>query len=119
MLELAGVEFEEGNWEDSARKLRKAYGVGDIVVTLGEKGFFCLEGEETHFAPGIRVKATDTTGAGDGYMGAMTARLAMGDSLFEACKYANQYCSITVQRDGTISSYPTAEEAEEIFAQMG
>ena len=117
MLELAGVEFQEGNWEDSARKLRKAYGVGDIVVTLGEKGFFCLEGEDTHFAPGLRVKATDTTGAGDGYMGAMTARLAMGDSLFEACKYANQYCSITVQRDGTISSYPTAEEAEEIFAQ--
>ena len=39
----------------------------------------------------------------------------MGDSLYDACLYANKYCSITVQRDGTISSYPTAEEAEAIF----
>lgn len=44
MLELAGVEFQEGNWEDSARKLRKAYGVGDIVVTLGEKGSSAWKG---------------------------------------------------------------------------
>ena len=35
MLELAGVSFRAGDWEDQARKLRKAYGVGDIVVTLG------------------------------------------------------------------------------------
>jgi ribokinase len=115
MLDLAGVSYEEGNWEDCARKLKEAYGVGDIVVTLGKKGFFCIEGEQIYQASGIEVTSKDTTGAGDGYMGSMTARLAMGDSLAEACLYANRYCSISVQRDGTISSYPTAEEAEEIW----
>lgn len=118
MLDLAGVEYTEGDWEDCARKLRTAYGVGDIVVTLGKNGFFCLEGEKTFCAPGIAVKSKDTTGAGDGYLGSMTARLAMGDNLAEACLYANKYCSISVQRDGTISSYPMADEAEAIFREM-
>lgn len=117
MLELAGRTWEEGNWEDCARQMRQAYGVGDIVVTLGEKGFFCLEGEETFQAPGRSVCSKDTTGAGDGFLGSMTARLAMGDSLYEACLYANGYCSISVQRDGTISSYPEAEEAAEILSR--
>lgn len=119
MLDLAGVEYEEGSWEKGARLLRKAYGVGDIVVTLGQNGFFCLEGEQAYCGPGIRVRAKDTTGAGDAFMGAMTARLVMGDSLALACGYANRYCSITVQKEGTISSYPTAEEAEVIFRGMG
>ena len=118
MLDLAGVSYIPGNWEDCACKLREAYGVGDIVVTLGEKGFFCLEGDKTYSAPGISVKSKDTTGAGDGFLGSMTARLAMGDSLYEACRYANRYCAITVQRDGTISSYPMADEAEVIFEEM-
>ncbi len=118
MLDLAGVSYIHGNWEDCARKLRQAYGVGDIVVTLGEKGFFCIEGENTYSAPGIAVKSKDTTGAGDGFLGSMTARLSMGDNLYQACLYANRYCAITVQRDGTISSYPMADEAEEIFQKM-
>ncbi len=118
MLNLVGVEYDEGSWEEGARILKGAYGVGDIVVTLGQNGFFCLEGDQVFQAPGIPVKATDTTGAGDGFMGAMTARLAMGDNLAQACQYANRYCSITVQRDGTISSYPGAGEVEEIFKDM-
>ncbi len=117
MLDLAGSDYEEGNWEDCARKLRAAYGVGDIVITLGENGFFSLEGECASSAPGRSVCSKDTTGAGDGFLGSMTARLAMGDSLYEACLYANGYCSISVQRDGTISSYPTAKEAEEILGR--
>jgi len=115
MLDLAGVEYTPGNWEECAGKMRQAYGVGDIVVTLGENGFFCIEGDRAYQAPGISVCGKDTTGAGDGFLGSMTARLSMGDSLHDACLYANKYCSITVQRDGTISSYPTAEEAEAIF----
>lgn len=119
MLDLAGISYMDGNWEDCVRKLRKAYGVGDVVVTLGENGFFCMEGERTYCSSGIKVDSKDTTGAGDGFFGSMTARLSMGDSLYEACRYANRYCAISVQRDGTISSYPLTEEAERIFKQMG
>ena len=117
MLDLADVEYTQGDWEDCAKKMRQAYGVGDIVITLGENGFFCMEGENSYTAPGISVCSKDTTGAGDGFLGSMTARLSMGDNLYEACVYANRYCSITVQREGTISSYPMADEAEKILSR--
>ena len=114
MLDLAGVSYTDGDWEEYGRKLRKSYGVGDIVITLGKNGFFCMEGEQIFHSSGIIVESKDTTGAGDGFQGSMTARLAMGDSLYEACLYANRYCAISVQRDGTISSYPLAKEVDTI-----
>lgn len=115
LLEMVRIPWEKGNWEEAAKQLRKAYGVGDIVITLGEKGFFCIDGENAFRADGISVKAKDTTGAGDGFLGALTARLAMGYRLFEACLYANRYASVSVQREGTISSYPEGWEIEELI----
>ena len=80
-------------------------------LTLGPKGFCCLDGNnKITFGKGAKVDSIDATGAGDGFLGAMTARLAAGDSLGEACRWANQYAAYTVQKSGTISSYPRLSE---------
>ena len=60
--------------------------------------------------PGRTVQATDTTGAGDCFVGALAARLLAGEELEPAMDYANLAASICVQRTGAGTSLPSAEE---------
>ncbi len=117
MLMLAD-ETPSEDWQEDAQRMRKLYGCKQIVVTLGEKGFICLDASDTvTTGTGIPVRAFDTTGAGDGFLGVMVARLAAGDSLGTACQWANTVASYTVQRPGTISSYPAREEIARLFLE--
>ena len=59
---------------------------------------------------GRTVKAVDTTGAGDCFVGALAAQLAGGTSIRDALTYANAAASICVQRMGAAPSMPTAAE---------
>jgi ribokinase len=69
-----------------------------------------LAGGERHSVAGRSVKAVDTTGAGDCFVGALAAQLANGACFREALAYANVAASICVQRMGAAPSMPTADE---------
>jgi ribokinase len=56
------------------------------------------------------VKAVDTTGAGECFVGALAAQLANGKAIHDALEYANAAASICVQRMGAAPSMPTAAE---------
>jgi ribokinase len=94
---------------DAARSLR-ASDNQTICVTLGKRGALALVRNEAVMAPGRNVRAIDTTGAGDCFVGALAARLANGSALRDALDYANAAASICVQRMGAAPSMPTAEE---------
>lgn len=81
-----------------------------ICVTLGRRGVVALAGSEPLIVPGRDVKAVDTTGAGDCFVGALAAQLAAGASIRDALAYANAAASICVQRMGAAPSMPTAAE---------
>jgi ribokinase len=81
-----------------------------ICVTLGKRGVVALVGGETIVTPGRAVKAVDTTGAGDCFVGALAAQLATGAAIRDALGYANAAASISVQRMGAAPSMPTAAE---------
>jgi ribokinase len=81
-----------------------------ICVTLGKRGVVALVGEEPLILPGRSVKAIDTTGAGDCFVGAIAAQLANGQPIRDALDYANVAASICVQRMGAAPSMPTAAE---------
>lgn len=118
MLGLAEVVPDEC-WGDNAAALLAAYGCKAVVITLGSEGFCALDENGVLIQQrGIPVVSMDTTGAGDGFLGAMVARLAAGDSLGQACEQANRFASYTVQKSGTISSYPSREEWEAICSQL-
>jgi len=65
--------------------------------------------------PGRPVKAVDTTGAGDCFVGALAAQLARGTTVPYALNYANAAASICVQRMGAAPSMPTVAEVEAIL----
>jgi ribokinase len=90
-----------------------------ICVTLGQRGVLAMVHGEPVIIPGRAVRAVDTTGAGDCFVGAVAAQLAQGKSIHAALEYANVAASICVQRMGAAPSMPTAEEVEaEISAAL-
>lgn len=81
-----------------------------ICVTLGKRGVLALAASEALAVPGCAVKAVDTTGAGDCFVGALASQLADGVALPAALAFANAAASISVQRMGAGPSMPTAAE---------
>jgi ribokinase len=89
-----------------------------ICVTLGRRGGIALLGGEPVIIPGRIVKALDTTGAGDCFVGAVAAQLANGQPIRDALEYANIAASICVQRMGAAPSMPTAAEVASISTHL-
>jgi ribokinase len=118
---LSGTELRDT--DDSARIIeatRSLQGNGGriVCVTLGKRGVVALAGNEPLIVPGRAVKAVDTTGAGDCFVGAVAAQLATGKSMRDALDYANLAASICVQRMGAAPSMPTAAEVAAVLSTL-
>ena len=83
-----------------------------ICVTLGKRGIVALIDGQPLLIDGRAIKAVDTTGAGDCFVGAVAAQLAGGKPIHDALHYANMAASICVQRMGAAPSMPTVAEVE-------
>jgi ribokinase len=83
-----------------------------ICLTLGKRGVLALVNGQPLLIDGRAVKAVDTTGAGDCFVGAVAAQLAGGKPIHDALHYANMAASICVQRMGAAPSMPTVAEVE-------
>jgi ribokinase len=102
---------------DAARSLEIDNGK-IICVTLGKRGIVALIDGRPHTDLGRAVKAVDTTGAGDCFVGAVAALLADGQPVRSAFGYANIAASICVQRMGAAPSMPTVEEVEAVLRSL-
>lgn len=85
-------------------------GVKKIVTTLGSKGYEIADKNGAKVYPCIKVKAIDTTAAGDTLCGGLAAGLAERMSLEEACAFGSKAASIACTRKGAQQSIPTKAE---------
>lgn len=83
-----------------------------VIATLGVRGALAVTMDAETLVPGRKVVAVDTTGAGDCFVGSLSARLAAGDDLATAMHYANVAASIACTRVGTGTAMPTAAEVQ-------
>jgi ribokinase len=90
-------------------------GVETVIVTLGARGSLMATRAGGRAISPVRVRAVDTTGAGDAFIGSFARYLAGGLSLDEALAEATRYSALSVTRHGTQKSFAT--EAE--FAAFG
>lgn len=90
-----------------------------FVVTLGSAGaaFTTLDGQVTRI-PAPIVKAIDTTGAGDAFVGAFSVGLALGLEESAAIQLGIECASDSVTRLGTQSSYPVEARAKELLEKV-
>ena len=94
-----------------------AKGVGNMIVTMGSKGSLILDGGEPQFVLARKVKAVDTTGAGDTYCGSICVALSEGKTLKEAAEFASAVSALSVTKMGAQTAIPTRAEAEAFMAQ--
>ena len=100
----------EKDIQKGAKKLQKQ-GAKNVLVTLGEKGSVLLdEDENLIYVKPHKVKAVDTTGAGDSYLGALVTKLADNEDILDALKFASLASSYTVTKKGAIIALPHLED---------
>jgi ribokinase len=93
---------------DTAARALLAKGASTVVLTLGERGSLLVTEQETEHIPAKEVKAMDSTGAGDAFIGSLAYFVAAGKTLPEAVRRATDIAAISVQASGTQSSFPNA-----------
>jgi ribokinase len=94
---------------DAARDLIVA-GAKEVIVTLGERGaLHVTEQNAVHHQPRV-VKAFDSTGAGDAFIGALVSVMSRGLAIDHAIEFANAAAAVSVTRAGTQTSFANLEE---------
>ena len=98
--------------EDSVEKAVAAFGSRQIrlIVTLGEHGCMYAWNGETKFYPAEKVKAVDSTAAGDTFCGAFAVSLSRGEGIEQAIAFAQRAAALSVTRKGAQQSIPTRKE---------
>ncbi len=109
--EAAALVGRSAGPEELARELL-ARGVGSVVITLGAEGALVAESGRAELVPALRVRAVDTTAAGDTFSGGLVVALAEGLGLVEAARFASAAASLSVTRDGAQPSMPSRAEVE-------
>ena len=82
----------------------------NVIITLEATGSFTKIDGVYQIIPSIKVKAIDTTGAGDIFHGAFTYFIANNYPLYKAIRYASITGGISVTRVGSRFSIPELEE---------
>ena len=93
----------------AARKIVAA-GVENVIVTMGAQGVLWVTKENEKIISGQKVKAIDTTGAGDAFIGAFAHYYTVGSDIATALEKANRYAALSTTKRGTQSSYLTRDE---------
>lgn len=94
-------------WQSIARRLHDA-GFARAIVTLGGDGSVVLDRDVITPVPAVPVKAVDTTGCGDAFMGGVLAGLAAGLELADAARAAALVAAYAATGEGAQNSYGTA-----------
>lgn len=105
---ITGCQEPEKILDCLARRFPKAR----VVLTLGSKGSVYMEGTERIYQPIFRVRAVDTTAAGDTFTGFFISTLLRGGTPAEALEVAAKASAIAVSRQGAAPSIPTWDEVE-------
>ena len=88
------------------------------VLTLGERGVLIRDGDAAFEVPAPRVQATDTTGAGDTFIGYYVAGIATGADSRAAAERAVRAAALCVQRPGAMDSIPPATTTDHSPARI-
>lgn len=115
-------EFATVTGTDDLRKgtaaLLKA-GAKAVIVTLGEKGAYLATKDRRCLVPAPKVKAVDSTGAGDAFNGALAVAICEGMGLESAVRFANCAGALTVTRKEVIPALPMRKDVDRLMKDYG
>ena len=95
-----------------------AAGARQILLKLGGNGVIVADATRRVHVPGYAVDAIDATGAGDCFAGALLARLAAGDDVLAAARYANAAAALTTTGFGAVAPIPAPEQVYALLSKV-
>lgn len=107
---ISGIKVTDWQSARQAANIMSAKGVDLVVITMGSKGALIKNGDTFMEVPVAKVKAVDTTAAGDTFCGAFCVALSEGIDIEDAVKFANKAAGITVTREGAQAAIPYRKE---------
>lgn len=113
---MTGISASDENKAAKAADILINKGVKDVIVTMGAKGSMVCNDGKCNFVPARKVKAVDTTAAGDTFCGGVCVGLSEGMDLLEAARFATCASSLTVQKAGAQESVPFRRDVNKICA---
>ena len=115
--QLTGESTPTAVWQNVHRR----YPNLSLLLTRGSQGSFAfrINGDdlEKEAQKAYRVKAIDTTGAGDTYTGFFISSLIQNLPLTECMRRASMAAAISVTRNGAAQSIPNADEVQKAISQ--
>lgn len=106
----AAALFGDNDIEKICQNFKEKFPDSNLILTLGEKGCLFVNSNQKIQQPIFKVKAVDTTAAGDTFTGYFLASITKGESVETALKIASKASSITVSRNGASQSIPFFSE---------
>ena len=103
---MTGIKEPEG----ILMEMQKRYPLAKVVLTLGEEGSLYQCGKDIYRQSAYKVKAVDTTAAGDTFTGYFISAVIKGMKPEEGLDLAAKASAIAVTRQGALDSVPTIDE---------
>ena len=116
-VQQSGIQEANPDYKKVLEILSEKYPAAVIVLTLGDAGVLCKKGEETYTHDIYRVKAVDTTAAGDTFCGYFLAGLCAGEDIPKCLEMASAASAIAVSRPGAAPSIPLYQEVVEFLKE--
>ncbi|MBD9562466.1 ribokinase [Pseudomonas sp. PDM09] len=109
---LSGLPVDSLSTAETAATRLIAMGAGKVIITLGSQGSLFADGQRFEHFPAAKVKAVDTTAAGDTFVGGFAAALAAGKSEADAIRFGQVAAALSVTRAGAQPSIPTLSDVQ-------
>ncbi|MDK2787514.1 MAG: fructokinase [Epulopiscium sp.] len=132
ILKVSEEELELITGIDDMKKatefLYKGYDIPFITVTLGDKGSYFRKADDEGYVSPYKVKAIDTTGAGDGFLGALLYQILESGKVIKELeiselenmlRFSNATGALITMKRGAISAIPTLEEVYDFIKTQG
>lgn len=119
---LTGVKVKTAQDARKAGERILARGTDIAIIKMGAGGAVIVQRDkvkntiETTHVPGFKVKAVDSTAAGDCFNGALAVALSEGKELVEAVRFANASGALACTKFGAQSSIPTRSQVLSLLA---
>jgi len=113
--ERFGLDFSGETSEEKALE-KLGYYAPNVVITLGDRGLVWKNAEGSGRLEPFKIRAVDTTGAGDVFHGALAACLAREMSWQESLRYASAAGALCCTKTGARLGIPARHEVEGFLA---
>ena len=106
------------SWKECIKQIRNSYPGLKVMLTLGNKGCVYSDGDIEISQQAYKVKAVDTTAAGDTFTGYFVAGLSSEKDIKEILETASVAAGISVTRNGAAPSIPSKNEVMSVVARL-